>query len=218
MHSNATIDLLMSRQDQHQALLQKMEDACDDLPLCQVKHDIVIGQGNLQAQVMFIGEAPGAEEAKQRVPFVGRSGQLLNKTLEEHGMHREDFYVSNIVKVRPPNNRDPQPNEIEAYLPYLLEEIKLIQPVLFVTLGRFAMNFFLPSEKISAVHGVLKRFRWKGEITHLLPLYHPAAALRNGSLRATFSEDVAKIPKAIEYATTKKEEDQRLNNIKEALF
>jgi uracil-DNA glycosylase family 4 len=167
---------------------------------------------------MFIGEAPGAEEARQRKPFVGRSGQLLNKTLSEFGMRRDDFYVSNIVKVRPPDNRDPTPEEIHAYLPFLLEEIDFIQPKLFVTLGRFSMNFFLPDERISAVHGVLKRFMWEGRITHLLPVYHPAAALRSTQMLESFKRDIAKIPKALEYIERQEKESQHLESIKEALF
>lgn len=214
-NSNTSRD---NREQAHQNLLQAMEQKCADLPLCQVPSDIVIGQGNLDAQIMLIGEAPGAEEAKQRYPFVGRSGQLLNATLAKFGMEREQMYVSNIVKVRPPNNRDPEPEEIMAYLPYLRQEIELIKPALFITLGRFALNFFLPEEKISAVHGVLKRFRWQGEIIHLYPLYHPAAALRSTSLKDTFEEDVSQIPEALAYAQNKQEDDLHLDEIKDALF
>ncbi len=133
-------------------------------------------------------------------------------------MKREDFYVSNIVKVRPPNNRDPQPDEIKAYLPFLLKEIDLIQPKLFVTLGRFSMNFFLPNDKISAVHGVLKRVRWEGRITYVLPIYHPAAALRNGNMLESFRQDVGKIPKALAYINQRDQQEQHLEDIKEALF
>lgn len=206
------------RVSRHQEILQSLEASCDSLPLCDVPTDIVIGQGNLQADVMFIGEAPGAEEAKHRKPFIGRGGQLLNRTLEAAGMKREDFYVSNIVKVRPPNNRDPLPNEINAFLPYLLEEIELVQPKLFVTLGRFSMNFFLPEAKISAVHGNLQRFWWHDRITYLLPVYHPAAALRSTNMKESFEKDIAKIPKALEYITEQLENDLQLQQVKSSLF
>jgi DNA polymerase len=208
----------MKKSDLHAQLLSKIESQCDHLPLCTVPHDIVIGQGNLDAQVMVIGEAPGAEEAKQRIPFVGRSGQLFNKTLTEFSMDRADFYVSNIVKVRPPGNRDPLPEEIRAYLPFLLEEIDLISPQLFVTLGRFSMNFFLPDEKISSVHGVLKRILWEGRITYVLPIYHPAAALRSTQMLGAFRQDVGKIPKALAYINSRVEQEAKIKDIKEALF
>lgn len=208
----------MKKTDLHAQLLSKIESQCDNLPLCTVPNDIVIGQGNLEAQVMVIGEAPGAEEAKQRIPFVGRSGQLFNKTLEEFSMKRADFYVSNIVKVRPPGNRDPLPEEIRAYLPFLLEEIDLITPQLFVTLGRFSMNFFLPEEKISTVHGVLKRILWEGRITYVLPIYHPAAALRSTQMLGAFRQDVGKIPKALAYISGRAQQEANIKDIKEALF
>lgn len=195
-----------------------MEQACENLPLCEVPTDIVMGHGNLHAEVMFIGEAPGKNEAEQRKPFVGRAGKLLNATLEQAGMRREDMYISNIVKVRPPNNRDPESDEIQAFMPYLRREIELIQPQLFVSLGRFALNFFLPDARISAVHGVLQRFWWEDRVTYLLPLYHPAAALRNGNFRESFEQDTAKIPKALEYITNKQDEDSKMSEIQEALL
>jgi len=206
------------RAARHQEILQSLESSCSDLPLCDIPTDIVLGQGNLNSDVMFIGEAPGREEAKQRIPFVGRGGQLLNRTLEAAGMKREDFYVSNLVKVRPPENRDPLPNEINAFLPYLLEEIELIQPKLFVTLGRFSMNFFLPEAKISAVHGNLQRFWWQDRITYLLPVYHPAAALRSTTMKEAFTNDIAKIPKALDYITQQQETDLQLQQVKNSLF
>lgn len=194
-----------------------MEAACERLPLCQKPSDIVIGKGNLDAEIMFIGEAPGENEALQRIPFVGRAGQLLNKTLLEFGMRREDMYVSNIVKARPPGNRDPEADEIAAYLPFLLKEIEIIQPKLFVSLGRFAMNFFIPDARISAVHGVLQRFWWQGHITYLLPQYHPAAALRGTKVLQSFKADIAKIPKALEFVKQKQSDDSELIAIKEAI-
>jgi uracil-DNA glycosylase len=197
----------------HQHILAEMEANCRNLPLCQIPADIVIGQGNLHADIMFIGEAPGEQEALQRIPFVGRAGQLLNKTLAEIGIKREDCYVSNIVKVRPPGNRDPLPEEISAFLPYLIQEIELIQPKLFVTLGRFSMNFFLPEQRISAVHGVLQRFIWEDRIIHLLPQYHPAAALRGNTMMAAFKADMAKLPKALDWIAKKTAEMAEVKRI-----
>lgn len=208
----------MTKAEAHQALLAQMEAQCDKLPLCQVPRDIVIGQGNLDAKIMLIGEAPGENEAIQRVPFVGRGGQLLNKTLlNEAGIRREDCYVSNIVKVRPPNNRDPSSEEIAAFLPFLQQEIAFIQPLLFVTLGRFSMNFFLPQAKIGAVHGVLQRFLWNGKVTYLLPQYHPAAALRGTKVLQTFQADIAKIPKALEWIEHQQLHDHEIQTLKETL-
>ncbi len=195
-----------------------MESLAGKLPLCEKAADIVLGQGNLDAEVMFIGEAPGENEAIQRIPFVGRAGQLLNRTLTEYKMKREDTYVSNIVKARPPGNRDPEPDEIAAYLPFLLEEIAIVQPKLFVSLGRFSLNFFLPDAKISAVHGVLQRFWWQDQITYLLPQYHPAAALRGTNVLNAFRADIAKIPKALAYARTHQSHDQEVRKVKNALL
>lgn len=209
----------MTKQEQHQALLKKMEEASVHLPLCHAPTDIVIGNGNLEAEVMFIGEAPGENEALQRTPFVGRAGQLLNKTLAaQTDLKREDVYISNIVKARPPNNRDPLPEEIAAYLPYLQEEIALIQPILFVTLGRFSLNFFLPDARISAVHGVLQRFWWHGNITYVLPQYHPAAALRGTRMMEAFTADIAKIPAALKWVREQRENDQELVKVKQAFL
>lgn len=209
----------MTKSEHHAALLAKMESLCESLPLCQIPRDIVMGQGNLDAEIMFIGEAPGANEAEQRVPFVGRGGQLLNRTLENFaGIKREDCYVSNIVKVRPPNNRDPLPEEIAAFLPFLQEEIAFIQPKMFVTLGRFSMNFFLPDAKISAVHGVMQRFWWNGQITYLLPQYHPAAALRGTRMLNAFQEDIAKIPAALAWAKKQQVNDKNIKDIQDALL
>lgn len=208
---------LDARTRQHQELLQKLESRCDGLPLCQVPSDIVMGQGNLMADVMFIGEAPGQNEAEQRIPFVGRAGKLLNKTLLEVGLKREDTYVSNIVKVRPPGNRDPLPEELAAFTPFLLEEIELIQPKLICTLGRFSMNYFLPDVKISQVHGKLQRFWWHERITYLLPQYHPAAAFRNGKLLLDFQADLAKIPAALKHIETKQQEDAELQEVRNTL-
>ena len=155
--------------------------------------NLVFGEGNLDALVLFIGEAPGYNEDIQKRPFVGRGGQLLNKILEAIGWKREDVYITNIVKRRPPENRDPLPDEIVAYQPYLTRQIEIINPPIIVTLGRFSMNYFLPEAKISRDHG--KIFYINGRLVY--PIYHPAAALRNPNMMIEFQKDMKKLPSLV---------------------
>lgn len=155
---------------------------------------LVMGDGDANAEVVFIGEAPGAEEDKQGKPFVGRAGQFLNEMLELIGLKRRDVYITNIVKYRPPNNRDPEDVEKAEFLPYLFKQLTIIKPKLIVTLGRHSLEAFLPGVKISQVHGQPKR---KNGMVYL-PLYHPAAALYNSSMRETLMEDFSKIPKILQ--------------------
>lgn len=168
-----------------------------NLPLVEKKEDIVHGEGDARAEVMLIGEAPGYYEQVQRRPFVGRSGQLLRQTLVNIGLPPESVYISNIVKARPPDNRDPLPEEIEAYRPYLNLEIELINPKLIVTLGRFSMAKFLPDVRVSQVHGRLHKLLWQDKPRFVLPMYHPAAALRSTQLKNTFVSDFDKLPKIL---------------------
>lgn len=151
---------------------------------------LVFGDGNPDARIVFIGEAPGKNEDLQGKPFVGAAGKFLNEMLESIGLKREDVYITNIVKYRPPNNRDPLPNEKADFLPFLQKQIAIIKPTLIVTLGRHSMDSLLPGLKISQVHGQPKRHN--GQV--YMPLFHPAAALYNGGLRQTLLEDFAKIP------------------------
>jgi len=155
--------------------------------------NLVFGEGNIDCQVMFIGEAPGANEDRLKRPFVGRGGQLLDDMMRSIGWKREDVYITNIVKRRPPDNRDPFPDEIEAYKPYLTRQIELINPKVIVTLGRFAMNYFLPLAKVSRDHG--RVFTVDGRI--VFPVYHPAAALRATSMLEVLREDFKKLPKVL---------------------
>jgi uracil-DNA glycosylase family 4 len=161
----------------------------------------VPGNGNPSAKIVFIGEAPGKDEDIQGIPFVGRAGQFLNEMLETIGMKREDIYITNIVKYRPPNNRDPEPSEKEACAPWLYEELSFIKPAIIVFLGRHSMNDFFPDLKISNAHGKLihKKFA-RIPTEYFLPLYHPASALYNGGMRETLLKDFKKIPKAITVA------------------
>ncbi|MEI8338508.1 MAG: uracil-DNA glycosylase [bacterium] len=151
---------------------------------------LVFGSGNPDAQIVIIGEAPGKKEDLLGQPFVGAAGKFLDEMLGTIGFERKDIYITNIVKYRPPNNRDPLPEEKSAFLPYLESQLEVIRPKLIITLGRHSLNCFLPDLIISKVHGQLQKFNER----FLLPLYHPAAALYNGGLRQTLIEDFRQIP------------------------
>lgn len=155
--------------------------------------NLVFGEGNPDCAVMFIGEAPGFHEDKLGRPFVGRAGQLLDKLILEIGWKRGDVYISNIVKRRPPENRDPLPEEIEAYKPYLAEQIEIIKPKVIAPLGRFSMNYFLSFAKISRDQG--KVFEKDGMIIY--PLYHPAAALRATAVLEDLQTAFKKLPDVV---------------------
>lgn len=174
----------------------KAKNICPDL--AKEATNLVMGVGNADAEVMFIGEAPGKNEDLQGKPFVGAAGKFLDEMLELAGMKRGDVYISNIVKYRPPNNRDPLPDEKKAFWPFLLREISVIRPKIIATLGRHSMEYFLPDMKISAIHGQPKRIRLGDGKVVILPLFHPAAALYNGSMRETLIEDCRSVPKIIE--------------------
>ena len=154
---------------------------------------LVFGDGNPDADLVFIGEAPGKNEDLQGLPFVGAAGKFLNEMLASIGLSRSDIYITNIVKYRPPNNRDPLPEEKLAFLPYLRSQLEVIAPKVVITLGRHSMDSLLPGLQISKVHGQPKRYR--GQV--YLPLFHPAAALYNGGLRQTLLEDFANIPRIL---------------------
>lgn len=216
----------LTKREQLDAVFQQLEENLHTLPLGTSGEPTVPGNGNPDAQIMFIGEAPGFQESQQRKPFVGRSGQLFIKVLAEVGYPRETVYISNIVKVRPPENRDPTPQEITAYKPYLDQEIGIIQPKLIITLGRFSMAKFLPEVKISQVHGRLHKINWNHTQLFILPMYHPAAALRNPQMQASFVHDFQKITKILEWINSKGQQhiqehvDQSTfeQNIKDALL
>jgi uracil-DNA glycosylase len=158
--------------------------------LAETATQLVFGVGNPDTKVLFIGEAPGKNEDLKGEPFVGAAGQFLNEMLSDIGMARDDIYITNIVKYRPPENRDPTPDEILAFMPYLKRQIEVIKPALVVFLGRHAMSVFLPELRISQVHG--QPVRKGGQV--YLPLFHPAAALYNGGMKDTLKSDFALIP------------------------
>jgi DNA polymerase len=157
----------------------------------------VPGSGNLNSPVVFIGEAPGKTEDEVGIPFVGAAGKLLEEALEQIGWNREDVYITNVVKCRPPGNRDPSPEEVAEHESFLARELDLIQPQLIVLLGRHALHWFMPDLQISKIRGTAKR---KGDKVYY-PTYHPAAALYNGSLRQTFIDDIKKIPLILQKLT-----------------
>lgn len=170
-------------------------NVCPDL--AKTATNLVMGDGTIDAKIVFIGEAPGKNEDEQGLPFVGAAGKFLNEMLATVNMNRSDVYITNIVKYRPPNNRDPLPEEKKAFWPYLVRQLNVIQPKIVVTLGRHSMEYFLPDLKISAIHGQPKRIAFGDTKLVIVPLYHPAAALYNGSMRATLIEDFTKLPKII---------------------
>ena len=157
--------------------------------VCEQATNLVPGEGNPDADVVFVGEAPGASEDKQGRPFVGSAGKLLDRLLEDAGLQRDDVFITNVVKARPPKNRDPRATEVRHYLPWLLAQLDVIEPNLVIPLGRHPLAHFAPDVKISEAHGrVLETDRWR-----LFPLFHPAAALHNPSLRETLHEDARKL-------------------------
>lgn len=157
----------------------------------------VPGEGNPEAQIMFIGEAPGRDEDVSGRPFVGRSGQLLRANIRRVGYKEEDVFISNVVKHRPPENRDPTPEEIAVCAPYLDQQIKIVSPSLIVTVGRFSMGKFFPEQKISGIHGKVFKVKWAGGEHFVYPLYHPAAALRSTAMKQAFEKDFDKLPKIV---------------------
>jgi len=168
------------------------QNICSDL--AAEATNLVMGDGNVDAEIVFVGEAPGKNEDEQGLPFVGAAGKFLNEMLETANMQRQDVYITNIVKYRPPNNRDPFPEEKEAFWPFLLRQLEIIQPKIIATLGRHSMEYFLPEAKISEIHGQPKRINLGNQTVVIVPLFHPAAALYNGSMRETLMDDFAKVP------------------------
>ena len=175
--------------------LYKVVQGCTKCPLHETRTKAVFGSGNADADLMFVGEAPGAEEDRQGLPFVGRAGQLLNQLLEEIGLTREDVFIANVLKSRPPGNRDPQPAEIEACEPYLWEQVRLIEPRVVCTLGNFATKLLTGSPTgITKVRGTPQVHELGNRMVYLLPLFHPAAALRTPAVKQTLRGDFATIP------------------------
>jgi DNA polymerase len=199
----------MSKQQQLDAL--NKEWAAKDLPLKAGATQAVPGEGNPDADILFVGEGPGKDEDEQGRPFVGAAGKFLTELIGSIGLKREEIFIANMVKHRPPGNRDPLPEELAAYAPWLDEQVRIITPKLIVTLGRFSMAHFLGQTlSISNIHGQPKR-NAKGQV--IIPMYHPAAALYRGNLRPVLVADFQKILKVLALITqgspVNEEEDQK---------
>ncbi len=176
---------------------------CPKCDLSQSRTNAVPGEGPENAEIMFIGEAPGFHEDRQGRPFVGAAGQYLDELLKLIGMDRTKVYITNVVKCRPPQNRDPRPDEMEACRPYLDRQIELIQPKVIITISRYAMARWFPDKKISEIHGHPKRF---GNLV-VLPMYHPAAALHQPSLKPQLEADFRRIPQILKDMSKVQAED-----------
>lgn len=166
---------------------------CTQCALARDRTNAVPGEGSLHPTIMFIGEGPGFNEDQQGRPFVGRAGELLEELLSLVPLRREDVYITNVIKCRPPDNRDPLPNEVAACRPYLEAQIAFLSPRVIATLGRHSLAWFFPQAKISEQHG--RAMRWRNTI--LFPLYHPAAGLRSTRLRQVLEVDFRKLPEAV---------------------
>jgi uracil-DNA glycosylase family 4 len=179
--------------------LYKEVQTCTKCPLHETRTKAVFGAGDADADVMFVGEAPGADEDRQGLPFVGRAGQLLNQLLEGIGLSREDVFIANVLKSRPPGNRDPQPTEIEACKPYLFEQVRLIEPRVVCTLGNFATKLLSGNPAgITRVRGTPQLRELGGRAVFLLPVFHPAAALRTPAVKEALRGDIKLLPGLIE--------------------
>jgi len=178
--------------DKSKLLLQLSADILSDNVCPELREQatqLVLGDGNPDARIVFIGEAPGKAEDEQGMPFVGASGRFLNEMLAAAGLVRTDVYITNIVKYRPPNNRDPSLEEKRDFWPYLMRQLEIIQPRVIITLGRHSMECFIPGAKISQQHGQARKVKYHDSEFLVIPLYHPAAALYNGSMRQVLIDD-----------------------------
>jgi uracil-DNA glycosylase family 4 len=193
-------------QDNHAALLELYKEisVCPDCELSTTRTHAVPGEGRPDAEIVFIGEAPGYYEDQQARPFVGPAGQFLDQLLASIGMKRQDVYICNVIKCRPPSNRDPLPKEIQACHKWLERQLELIGPKVVATLGRYSLAKYFPSEPISRIHGQERRV---GDVL-VVPMYHPAAALHQGSLRRTIETDFKKLPAILERARQAHEPEQ----------
>lgn len=178
-------------------------ERCQDCELGKHRTKAVPGEGPERTDILFIGEAPGWHEDQQGRPFVGPAGKYLDELLATIGLKREEVYIANVIKCRPPGNRDPLPSEIQACSKWLDRQIELLRPKLIVTLGRYSMAKYFPNQSISQVHGKAKR---QGN-TIYYAMYHPAAALHQGSLRKIIEADMLKIPKILAQADELPEAD-----------
>ncbi|HEU0165633.1 MAG TPA: uracil-DNA glycosylase [Thermomicrobiales bacterium] len=189
----------MTVSDQGSESAEKLSVIASEVKVCtlcelsRTRTNAVPGEGDANARVMLIGEGPGWHEDQEGRPFIGNAGKFLTELLEKAGLRREDVFITNVVKCRPPSNRDPLPDEIHACSLYLERQIATIDPDVIVTLGRFSMAKYFPGERISRIHGQAKKLGNR----LVVPMYHPAAALHQGNLRGEIEEDFAKLPKLL---------------------
>jgi uracil-DNA glycosylase family 4 len=174
---------------------------CPNCALAQTRTHAVPGEGSPDAAIVFIGEGPGFYEDQQARPFVGPAGKFLDELLASIGLRRQDVYICNVIKCRPPGNRDPLPDEIAACAPWLDEQLAVIKPRVIVTLGRFSMNRYFPGQSIGRIHGQPRQL---DGIT-VVPMYHPAAALHQASLRRVIEDDFKKLPALLKEALQQEE-------------
>lgn len=182
----------MNPDDELRAIATEV-DNCKDCQLHHSRKNAVPGEGPADAELMFIGEGPGFHENEQGRPFVGAAGRFLEELLASIGLQRDDVFICNVIKCRPPGNRDPQPDEIDACARYLDRQIRTINPKAIITLGRFSMARYIPGARISSIHGKARVVNGRT----IVPMYHPAAALHQPSLRQVVKEDFARIPELI---------------------
>ena len=202
--------------ERREELVSVYREMCDShaCPLQDVRTKLVFGAGNADADLMFVGEAPGASEDQQGLPFVGRAGQLLNQCLEEIGIQRSDVFITNVICCRPPGNRDPLPEEIDACKPYLYKKIELIEPKVICTLGNFATKLLTGNPTgITKVHGRPQEREVAGRVIQLFPLFHPAAALRTDAVKQLLREDFAKLPSLLAQPVEEVEPDEDVEQL-----
>jgi len=189
---------------------------CQRCSLYKTATQAVPGEGNPNAEIMFIGEAPGFYEDQQGRPFVGQAGKLLDELIQSIELLREDVFIGNVIKHRPPNNRDPLPQEIQACEAWLDQQLEILQPKIIVTLGRFSMTKFLPGEYISKIHGQARSIDFSNRKIIVIPMYHPAAALRSTGVMGQIREDFKKIPRFLKRGAEQSGDDH-LEDDKEQL-
>ena len=196
----------MDKSEQLQKLKKRME-ADNSLPLRAGATNLVFGVGNPNTQMLFVGEGPGYYEDQSGEPFVGRAGKFLDFLLSTIEIARKSVYITNVVHHRPPNNRDPEPNELLKYGEYLDKMIEVIDPAVVVTLCRFSMRKFLPGVYISHVHGKIHKLKWRGKDLTIVPMYHPAAGLRNPQIKDATTEDFKVLREVLKSAREDEQKD-----------
>ncbi len=200
----------MTKKEKREKLLKlyrKMQKD-DSLPLKKGATKLVFGEGNVDSDILFVGEGPGYWEDQKGRPFVGNAGSFLNQLLKEADLSREEVFITNVIHYRPPNNRDPEPEELSAFAVYLDPMIEIIDPKVIVTLGRFSMAKFIPNVTISGIHGKVHQVNWQGKDLTVVPMYHPAAGLRNGDIRQKTIDDFRKLQPILNDILKKEDESE----------